>query len=199
MVVVLSSSLAPSLAAGMRPSCRVHCTTTARHPTCHLCRVQRSTSLCTAIPGPELLAMALLLAVVFSLLVSALVSAVFFSAIVRFLSEQVGHYLRRSCSTRRELLLARVASESRNHEAQNAETDDWEEIAAVATDGRVGIQADKQWEGIVGFFHPFWYGTTAVGELLMLTVCVAMLAAAANGSFGQPSERHRSAGPKLSA
>ncbi|KAF3052415.1 asparagine-linked glycosylation protein [Didymella keratinophila] len=42
-----------------------------------------------------------------------------------------------------------------NYEAENTEVEDWEETASVATDGRVGNKQDKQWEGIVGFFHPF--------------------------------------------
>jgi hypothetical protein len=114
--------------------------------------------LCTATPEPELLVMALLF-ILISLLLSVLLSVVFFPAIVRFLGQQVGRYLRQSCRTRRELLLARVATESKNYETQHAEVEDhdWEEIASVATDGRVGNKQDKQWEGIVGFFHPFWY------------------------------------------
>lgn len=70
----------------------------------------------------------------------------------------MGQYLRRSSRTRRELLLARVATESKNFEAEHNEPEDydWEEIASVATDGKVGSSKDTQWDGIVGFFHPFW-------------------------------------------
>lgn len=101
--------------------------------------------------------MALLL-VVLSLLLSVVASFLLFPATVRFLGEQVGHYLRRSSRTRRELLLARVATESNKYEAEHAEIEDhdWEEIASVATDGKAGSKGDQQWEGIVGFFHPFW-------------------------------------------
>lgn len=100
-----------------------------------------------------------LLFIVVSLLVSVLVSAIFFFSIVRFLGEQVGDYLRRSSHTRRELLLARVATETKNYEAEHNEPEDydWEDLASVATDGKVGSKRDQQWEGIVGFFHPFWY------------------------------------------
>lgn len=96
--------------------------------------------------------------VLLSLLLSALVSTVFFFGIVRFLGAQAGQYLRRSSRTRRELLLARVATESKNFEAEHNEPEDydWEEIASVATDGKVGSSKDTQWDGIVGFFHPFW-------------------------------------------
>ena len=96
-----------------------------------------------------------LLFIAFSLLVPVLFTLLFFPAIVRFLGVQAGHYLRRSSRTRRGLLLARVATESKKYEAEHAaiEDQDWEKIASVATDGR----QHNQWEGIVGFFHPFWY------------------------------------------
>ena len=98
--------------------------------------------------------MALLFAFL-SLLTSLLVSVILLPTIVRFLGQQVGHYLRRSCRTRRELLLARVANESKKN---GAEVEGWEDIASVAEGIRAGNKSDKQWEGIVGFFHPFWYG-----------------------------------------
>lgn len=100
-----------------------------------------------------------LLFISLSLLASVLISSVFFAAILRFFGERVGHHLRRSSRTRRELLLARVASESKNYKTEHSEVDDyeWEELASVATGGRVGKTQDNQWEGIVGFFHPFWY------------------------------------------
>lgn len=104
--------------------------------------------------------MALLL-ISLSPLVSVLVSFLFFPRIVRFLTKHVGHYLRRSSRTRRELLLARVAAETKNYEAEHTRIDDhdWEEIASVTT-GDIASSSNKenkQWEGIVGFFHPFWY------------------------------------------
>lgn len=111
--------------------------------------------LCTGTKEGELLVMAFLF-VFLSLLLSVLISVIFSHKIVRFLGQQVGQHLRRSCRTRRELLLARVATESKNHEAESPEVEDWEKIASVATDGLVGNKQDKQWEGIVGFFHPFW-------------------------------------------
>lgn len=102
--------------------------------------------------------MALLL-ILSSLLVPVIFTLLFYPAIIRFLGAQAGHYLRRSSRTRRSLLLARVATESKNYEAKHAEIEDydWEEIASVATDGNAAKEQDKQWEGIVGFFHPFWY------------------------------------------
>lgn len=107
-----------------------------------------------------------LLPIFLSLLVSVLVSFLFFPRIIRFLTEHVGHYLRRSSRTRRELLLARVAAETKNYKAENNRVDDhdWEEIASVATDDTASSsnKGNKQWEGIVGFFHPFWYKFTLI-------------------------------------
>jgi alpha-1,2-mannosyltransferase len=103
-----------------------------------------------------------LLGILFSLLLSVLVSVIFLPRTLRFLCELVGHHLRRSCRTRRELLLARVADETKKHEAQqrnkHTEDDDWEDVdtAAFVKSGN-GSKADSDWDGIVGFFHPFWY------------------------------------------
>lgn len=197
-------------AAGKRTSfqgplwCGVSCHSSYSCPVSSFVAVYLARSLprpsCTASPGPEPLAMALLL-VGLSLLVSVLISTVFFTAILRFFGERLGHYLRRSSRTRRELLLARVATESKNHRAEPAEVDDhdWEELASVATDGNAGSKQDTQWEGIVGFFHPFWYCSHSFAHGMLLTSTAATLAAAENESSGQPSVRRRSAGPRPSA
>lgn len=74
----------------------------------------------------------------------------------------VGNRMRRSSNTRRELLLARTATETRAHEAEHARSnkddDDWEKIApTVLGSARNGGKGDSEWAGVVGFFHPFWY------------------------------------------
>ena len=103
-----------------------------------------------------------ILLVLFSLLVPALVAVLFVPAALRFAAELVGQHLRRSSRTRRELLLARVASETRTHEAGQGKSkkddDDWEEVGNTPP-GSAGKdrKADSEWDGIVGFFHPFWY------------------------------------------
>lgn len=71
----------------------------------------------------------------------------------------MGSYLNRSSQTRRELLVARVATEQKNHEAEaknDMKEDEWEEIEGSMVGSAVnGGKADKDWHGIVGFFHPF--------------------------------------------
>lgn len=101
--------------------------------------------------------------ILLSLLIPVLVSVVFLPKILRFLAELVGQHLRRASRTRRELLLARVATESKSHEAERknrqSEDDDWEEVGTNATRTPVDSgKTDRDWDGIVGFFHPFWYG-----------------------------------------
>ncbi|OCK99161.1 glycosyltransferase family 4 protein [Cenococcum geophilum 1.58] len=96
-----------------------------------------------------------------SVLVSIIVSCIFLPKILSSLGESIGYYLRRTSRTRRELLLARVASEQRSYSSENIETrsaedDDWEEIEGYAAGTAAnGGKADQDWKGIVGFFHPF--------------------------------------------
>ncbi|KAF2184349.1 glycosyltransferase family 4 protein [Zopfia rhizophila CBS 207.26] len=96
-----------------------------------------------------------------SLLILILLPFIFLPRLVKFLGELVGYYLRRSSRTRRELLLARVATEQRSYEAKHKsdepkEEDDWEEIEGSMVGSAVnGAKADQDWNGIVGFFHPF--------------------------------------------
>ena len=101
--------------------------------------------------------------ILLSLLVPVLLALVFLPKTLRFFAELVGHRLRRSSRTRRELLLARVATETKNFEAEHqeksSEDDDWENIGPAAIGSAVnGGKANSEWNGIVGFFHPFWYG-----------------------------------------
>jgi alpha-1,2-mannosyltransferase len=97
-----------------------------------------------------------------SLLVAVSVSSFLLPKALRFGGELLGSSLRRASRTRRELLLARVTNEQRTYDAEHTRTkrkeeDDWEEVKASAVGSAVnGGKADKDWNGIVGFFHPFW-------------------------------------------
>ncbi|XP_014556939.1 glycosyltransferase family 4 protein [Bipolaris victoriae FI3] len=100
------------------------------------------------------------LLILLSLLAPALVAALFLSKTLRFLAGLVGQHLRRSSRTRRELLLARVASETKAYEAdlkdKKKEDDDWEQVGTTPPTSAVKVgQTNSDWDGIVGFFHPF--------------------------------------------
>lgn len=96
-----------------------------------------------------------------SLLAPVIISLVFLPKIVCILVQSLGQYLRRHSRTRRGLLLTRVANEIRVHEATHTSTksedDDWEQIGTTRGNVGTGEEADCEWDGIVGFFHPFWY------------------------------------------
>lgn len=105
--------------------------------------------------------MALLPSLVLTLLCIA-ASVYFFPSLLRNVGQVLGRHLRRSSRTRRELLLERVAKEQSDDEAKHTtaksrEDDEWEEVETSMVGSAVnGGKADKDWSGIVGFFHPFW-------------------------------------------
>ncbi|KAF1960260.1 alpha-1,2-mannosyltransferase ALG11 [Byssothecium circinans] len=98
-------------------------------------------------------------ALIFSFFVPVAIAFFFLPQTFQYVEQFVG--LRRSSRTRRELLLARVASEQRAYEAEHKgknekEDEDWEEVETSMVGSAVnGGKADRDWSGIVGFFHPF--------------------------------------------
>ncbi|KAF2840758.1 glycosyltransferase family 4 protein [Patellaria atrata CBS 101060] len=82
-------------------------------------------------------------------------------AVIYVQGKFLGWSLRRRSLHRRELLLGRVAAEEREYSAKRKEKprdedDDWERIEGVTAASSInGGKGEKEWEGIVGFFHPF--------------------------------------------
>lgn len=115
--------------------------------------------------------MAFLFSPILFTFLSLAIGAYYFPAILRSAGAPLGTYLRRSSRTRRELLLARVASEQQTYEAKRKteksnEDDDWEEVESSTVGSAVnGGKADRDWSGIVGFFHPFWYALAHSGTV----------------------------------
>jgi len=66
-----------------------------------------------------------------------------------------GWFIRWHTSASRELLLSR-ARESNGQTFSNSVDDDWEKVDAVVGTAPNGEKPDKDWKGVVGFFHPFW-------------------------------------------
>jgi alpha-1,2-mannosyltransferase len=102
-----------------------------------------------------------LLVILLSLLVPAVISVVFLPKVLHLLAELLGHQIRRSSNTRRDLLLDRVATETKSFEAEHKEKskedDDWEKVVPSPIGSAVNVgKAGAEWRGIVGFFHPFW-------------------------------------------
>lgn len=74
----------------------------------------------------------------------------------------VGWYLRRRTTSRKITILARVKLEEAQYQlsaSQSHKSDDgeWEKVEKhTAGSAKNGGEADDEWEGIIGFFHPFW-------------------------------------------
>lgn len=117
-----------------------------------------------------------------------------------------GSYLKRKTTARRQSMLKRVRVEEEAvryfyRRSRKSEDDDWEKIesygAATSTNGS---QADSDWEGIVGFFHPFWLvGLIYMRSGYLLIERVVTLAVAVRECSGRRLEPHRSVGRKPSA
>ena len=75
----------------------------------------------------------------------------------------IGWSLQRRTSKRRELIASRVRSEEEAYQASQkgsskADDEDWEKVEgyAAGTAPNGDLPRDVEWEGVVGFFHPFW-------------------------------------------
>ena len=73
-----------------------------------------------------------------------------------------GYYLIKRSSRLRKVLLAKVKLDeeqetSRTRPSPKSDDGDWEKVDSDLS-GTVfnGQKADDNWEGIIGFFHPFW-------------------------------------------
>ncbi|KAI9831449.1 MAG: asparagine-linked glycosylation protein [Sarea resinae] len=81
--------------------------------------------------------------------------------LARALGHVVGWYLHRKTEGRRSLILARVQVEEEDyksngrHDSASEDDGDWERVESDAASSSNGDKADREWEGIVGFFHPF--------------------------------------------
>jgi len=100
-------------------------------------------------------------------------------AIWRSAGQALGWYLWRKTDGRRAKILEVMEEDEKKYHAKQTESKDsldeeWENIEAytVGTAGN-GEKGSKDWDGIVGFFHPFWYDSRArvVPTNSELTVC----------------------------
>ena len=72
----------------------------------------------------------------------------------------LGYYLRKKTAGRKAQILELVDADEREFKEEGGEqrdSDEWENVEAYAVgSSKNGEKADKEWDGIVGFFHPFW-------------------------------------------
>ena len=70
-----------------------------------------------------------------------------------------GYYLRKKTAGRRAQILELVEAEEKEFLIKGGRraSDDWENVDSYAAGtAKNGGKADADWDGIVGFFHPFW-------------------------------------------
>lgn len=79
--------------------------------------------------------------------------------LVRSAGTTFGWYLRRKTAARRQAILSQVRSEERDYQSEQKKSGygDWDKLESHAVGSAPnGGQADDEWEGMIGFFHPFW-------------------------------------------
>lgn len=94
---------------------------------------------------------------------SPLVALMFGPPLFVLLAEAVGRYLKRKTAAKREQILAMVAvaEEGEAHvkaaeKPRRQSDEEWETVDSYAAgEAANGDVAEKDWEGIIGFFHPF--------------------------------------------
>lgn len=146
-------------------------------------------------------------AAVATVLVASPILLVFITpAILAILGRVVGFALRRKTSGRRQTLLAAMDEEDQKFWQENTNTkdspsDEWETIdgASVADLGDAS-KTNKDWNGIVGFFHPFWYAVLYQTIMNLITNYTKVTPAEVESEFsGRRFGQHRAAGPRLNA
>jgi alpha-1,2-mannosyltransferase len=74
----------------------------------------------------------------------------------------LGWYLRRKTEGRRARILEVMNDDIkgwqiRNPEQKESDDEDWEKLSGHAVGSSTnGEKADKNFDGVIGFFHPFW-------------------------------------------
>lgn len=72
-----------------------------------------------------------------------------------------GYYLKKKTAGRRAHILELTVADEKAFLAKGGDrrggSDEWENVEAHAVvTAQNGEKGDEQWDGIVGFFHPFW-------------------------------------------
>ncbi|KAG0645981.1 Glycolipid 2-alpha-mannosyltransferase [Hyphodiscus hymeniophilus] len=79
--------------------------------------------------------------------------------IVKRIGRSFGSYLKRKSAGRKAQILELVEAAEKEFQKEGGErrdSDEWESVEAYAVGtAKNGEKADKEWDGVVGFFHPF--------------------------------------------
>jgi alpha-1,2-mannosyltransferase len=77
-----------------------------------------------------------------------------------YVGRRFGDYLRAKTAGRRAQILQLTEDDEKEYLAQGGDrrsSDEWESVDAYTTGtAKNGEKADPEWDGFIGFFHPFW-------------------------------------------
>lgn len=88
-----------------------------------------------------------------------------FALILKTVLRSIGWSLKNKTNGRRELILSQVRADEEQQQSNQSsssssagpEDDDWEKVdGTVPSVAGNGQPLGEDWEGIIGFFHPFW-------------------------------------------
>jgi len=101
------------------------------------------------------------LTLLLSVLLATIVPVFFIGHTARFLCALVGSNVKSKTASRKQLFLDRAAKEeaeaSRKDATSQSQLDgEWEKIENSTPSSTNGDKETKSWEGVIGFFHPFW-------------------------------------------
>lgn len=133
--------------------------------------------------------------------------------ILRFILCSVGWLVQNRSRSRREQIVSQVRAEEEEFQSKCARSpaqtetveEDWEKVdsssSSCLTPGSDKIPGDgnDDWDGIIGFFHPFWYVRPLLTWNPRSLIVVVMQEAAASGFSGKPYGLCSSGGRKLYA
>ncbi len=88
----------------------------------------------------------------------------FFPRFLQICASAIGRHIRQGTYERRELLIARANAEKKQYEerekAQVTVDEEWEKVDGSRSHSQSDVQPysrfGKSWDGVIGFFHPFW-------------------------------------------
>lgn len=110
-----------------------------------------------------------------------------------FASRVIGTYVIRKTAGRRKAIYTRVEENEKKFGEQTKgkkgdSDEEWENVEAYAAGtAKDGGKEEKEWSGVVGFFHPFWYDPPRFTERKegILIFYIVTLEVVANVSYGE--------------
>lgn len=77
-----------------------------------------------------------------------------------YIGNMIGYYLKKKTGGRKAQILEMVEADQKEFlekKKDRRDSDEWENVEAYATGtAKNGETGDAEWDGFVGFFHPFW-------------------------------------------